>query len=167
MTRQWILDHHPQPDEKPSQFFKLTETALYNSNLSPATGPGGLADKKAVIVKPLFLSNDPSQRTWIGEKGSYITIKVGDLMKSWGVGKVVESHKEGFKKGDLVWGMLAWSEYMLFEDPETHYPPGLTKLTEAQASDPASYIAARLTVWTLFHQMIPASSRHPPPPVPP
>ena len=68
------------------------------------------------------------------------------MMKSWGVGKVVESYKPEFKRGDLVWGMLAWSEYMLFENPNTRYPPGLNILTEEQAENPATYIAAGLTV---------------------
>ena len=137
-SRQWVLDHHPRKDEKPSQFFKLIET--------PLPGPGELAGKKAVIVKPLLLSNDPSQRTWVGADGSYITVKPGQVMKSWGVGKVVESYKDEFKKGDLVWGMLSWNEYMLFEDPGTYYPPGLSKLTEEQAKDPGNFIALKMTV---------------------
>jgi len=137
-TRQWILDHHPQKNEKPSQFFKLVENSLTES--------GDLANKKAVIVKPILLSNDPSQRTWVGAEGSYITVKPGQVMKSWGIGKVVESSKDGFKKGDLVWGMLRWSEYILFEDPETRFPPGLSKLTEEQARDAGGFIAMRTTV---------------------
>lgn len=146
ITRQWILAHHPKGGENPSQAFELTETSLFNSQLSPVHGPGGLADKKTVVVQPIWISNDPSQRTWIGERGSYITVRVGELMKSWGVGKVIESYKPEFKKGDLVWGLLAWSEYLLFEDPGTRYPPGLTILTKEQARDPAAFIAARLTV---------------------
>ncbi|KAF8453847.1 hypothetical protein BGX38DRAFT_1175857 [Terfezia claveryi] len=145
-TRQWILDHHPQKDERPSQFFKLIEI--------PLPGPGELADKNAVIIKPLLLSNDPSQRTWVGAEGSYITVKLGQVMKSWGVGKVVESYKDGFKKGELVWGMLGWDEYMLFEDPATQYPPGLSKLTEEQARDPGGFIALRLTGLTAYYGLL-------------
>lgn len=144
-TRQWILDHHPQRDEKPSQFFKMIET--------PLLGPGQ-AQKKVVIVKPLLLSNDPSQRTWVGASGSYITVKPGQVMKSWGVGKVVESYKDGFKKGDLVWGMLGWSEYMLFEDPDSQYPPGLSRLTEEQARDAGGFITARLTGITAYYGLL-------------
>ncbi|KAF8430399.1 hypothetical protein EV426DRAFT_708594 [Tirmania nivea] len=145
-TRQWILDHHPQKDEKPSQFFKLIE--------KPLPGPKDLADKQAVIIKPLLLSNDPSQRTWVGAEGSYITVKPGQVMKSWGVGKVVESYKNEFMKGDLVWGMLGWNEYMLFEDPGTHYPPGLSRLTDEQAKDPGSFIAMRLAGLTAYYGLL-------------
>ena len=150
ITRQWVLAHHPKAGEDPSQAFELTETALFNSQLSPVYGPGGLVDKKAVVVKPIWLSNDPSQRTWIAEQGSYITVKAGELMTCWGIGKVIESYKPEFKKGDLVWGFLAWSEYMLFENPHTRYPPGLTILSEEQAKCPSTYIAARLTVCILL-----------------
>ena len=146
ITRQWVLAQYPKAGENPSQAFELTETSLFNNQLSPTNGPGGLKDKKVVVVQPIWLSNDPTQRTWIGERGSYMTVKIGELMKCWGIGKVIESYKPEFKKGDLVWGLLAWTEYLLFENPDTRYPPGLTILTEEQAKNPATFIAARLTV---------------------
>lgn len=75
-------------------------------------------------------------------------------MKTFGVAKVIESNKDAFKKGDLVWGMLAWSEYMVFDDPAAQYPPGFTKLTEEQARDPEEYLATRITGLTAYYGLL-------------
>jgi len=40
-------------------------------------------------------------------------LKVGDVMRAWGVGEVVESKSQLFKKGDVVTGTLNWQQYAL------------------------------------------------------
>ena len=93
-------------------------------------------------------------------------MKVGELMTCWGIGKVIESYKPEFKKGDLVWGFLAWSEYMLFENPHTRYPPGLTILSEEQAKCPSTYTYRSkidgMYSTTKIHRCALALSFHPP-----
>ncbi|KAF8465702.1 hypothetical protein BDZ91DRAFT_697039 [Kalaharituber pfeilii] len=154
ITRQWVLARRSEPNEDPSKTFELEETVLYNSMLEPEYGPNSWAAKKKVAIKVHWLSNDPSQRTWIGRQASYIVMNPGDVMRAWGVGQVIESYKDEFKRGDWVYGMMSWSEYIIYDDPATTYPPGLQKLTEEQAKDPASYIAARLTGLTAYYGLL-------------
>ncbi|KAJ9091506.1 hypothetical protein QFC19_009051 [Naganishia cerealis] len=69
-----------------------------------------------VRVKTLYLSNDPTQRSWI-QKGinperMYVPpVGQGEPMRSLGIGQVVESKSSTYKNGDLVICLLYWSQY--------------------------------------------------------
>lgn len=67
--------------------------------------------KDTAIVKVLYLSCDPAMRVWLSPSRSYMQpVKEGSVMACAGVGEVV--HPAGaFRLGDLVWGMLGWTEY--------------------------------------------------------
>jgi NADPH-dependent curcumin reductase len=69
-----------------------------------------LADGE-LLVKTLCLSIDPTIRGWI-ERDTYLpAVKVGEVVRSGGIGEVVESRHPGFKAGDRVFGLLGWQEY--------------------------------------------------------
>ncbi|ODV64917.1 NAD(P)-binding protein [Hyphopichia burtonii NRRL Y-1933] len=74
-----------------------------------------------ILVKVLYLSNDPTQRVWI-QKGldasrMYVPpVKEGEPMRSLAVGKVIESKSDKFSKGDLVSGALHWSDYAIVHE---------------------------------------------------
>jgi NADPH-dependent curcumin reductase CurA len=69
-----------------------------------------------VRVKTLYLSNDPTQRTWI-QKGinperMYVPpVGQGEPMRSLGMGQVIESKSSKYKDGDIVVCQLYWSQY--------------------------------------------------------
>lgn len=151
VARQWKLAKNPVAGEKFSSFFALHEVPLTNQDQTPE-GQGGKSAKNKVLVKLRYLSNDPSQRTWIGEgKRSYMEpILPGQVMRAWGAGEVIESFKPEFKKGDMVAGQLDWKEYALFEDP----PKGGAGLEVLpQGVDPADYLAMGMTVRLLEFAM--------------
>jgi len=65
----------------------------------PARAPG----EGEVLVAVEFLSLDPAMRGWMNEGKSYIApVKIGEVMRALGVGKIVESRAEGFSAGDYV-----------------------------------------------------------------
>ncbi|KAM7464853.1 hypothetical protein LguiB_012415 [Lonicera macranthoides] len=76
---------------------------------------------KAILVKNLYLSCDPSMRTRMMKLGgSYAqSFKPGSALRSFGVGKVIESGYPKFKEGDLVWGRTGWEEYSLIVEQQT------------------------------------------------
>ncbi|KAL5781033.1 hypothetical protein ACOSP7_006062 [Xanthoceras sorbifolium] len=78
-------------------------------------------DSNAVLLKNLYLSCDPYMRPRMKKlEGSYVeSFKPGSPICGLGVGKVLDSGHEGFKKGDLVWGMTGWEEYSLVTAPES------------------------------------------------
>ena len=65
-----------------------------------------------VVVKVLYLSLDPAMRGWMNEGRSYIEpVRLGDVMRAGGVGRVVASAHPGFSEGDVVTGGLNVQEY--------------------------------------------------------
>lgn len=91
-----------------------------------------------VLLKTLYLSNDPAQRSWISplaqpERLYLPPVQVGEPMKSMGIAQVVESRSSDVPVGSLVTGLPGWSEYSVDDAknvsiiepqpglPETHF----------------------------------------------
>lgn len=66
-----------------------------------------------MLIKQTHMSLDPAMKGWMTEdRNSYIPpVELGEVMRSSGVGEVVESKHEGFAVGDRVVGMMGWTEY--------------------------------------------------------
>jgi NADPH-dependent curcumin reductase CurA len=70
-----------------------------------------LAEGEA-LVRTLYLSLDPAIRVWMNGVDTYVPgIHVGDVMRAGGLGEVVQSRSPAYAEGDLVFGMMQWSEY--------------------------------------------------------
>jgi NADPH-dependent curcumin reductase CurA len=71
------------------------------------------ADGEA-LVRTLYLSLDPAIRVWMNGIDTYVPgIQVGDVMRAGGLGEVVQSRNVAYTEGDLVFGMMQWSEYCI------------------------------------------------------
>ncbi len=71
------------------------------------------ADGEA-LVRTLYLSLDPAIRVWMNGIDTYVPgIHVGDVMRAGGLGEVVRSRNAAYTEGDLVFGMMQWSEYCI------------------------------------------------------
>lgn len=77
------------------------------------------------LVKQNYMSLDPAMFGWMSpDTNSYIPpVALGDVMRSSGVGEVIESNHPEFKVGDRVMGMMGWQEYFLSKGQ------GLNKIT--------------------------------------
>ncbi|OYV49095.1 MAG: NADP-dependent oxidoreductase [Acidocella sp. 20-58-15] len=74
--------------------------------------PARQPDEGEVLVAVEYLSLDPAMRGWMNEGKSYIApVKLGDVMRAGGVGKVLESKAAGFAAGDFVSGSLGVQAY--------------------------------------------------------
>lgn len=94
--------------QSPTSTFKLNNGSLDPSKL----------DEDKLLVKTIYLSNDPTQRAWIQKgvdpKRMYVPpVLEGDVMKSIGLVKVVlvGSKVSGYKVGDYATGWISWSDY--------------------------------------------------------
>ncbi len=67
------------------------------------------------LVKQTHMSLDPAMIGWMSpDTESYIPpVELGTVMRSSGLGEVVESQHPDFKVGDRVMGMMGWQEYFL------------------------------------------------------
>lgn len=118
-TRQWILAEKPTdlPQlEGSNPTFKIKETELPD-----------LQDDQ-VLVKAIYLSNDPAQRGWISrgidpERLYVPPVKEGEPMRARGLCEVVESKSSKYKSGDTVLASINWCEYGIFPAKECQPAP--------------------------------------------
>ncbi len=99
-NRQWLLTSRPQGMINGSEF-KLVESEL------PVPSDGEL------LVQNLYLSCDPTQRGWIGGDTYLPAVKIGEVVRSFAVGKVLESKNPKYETGQLVQGLFGWQDYAI------------------------------------------------------
>ena len=85
------------------ELFEIVEKEI------PTAGEGQL------LVKQNHMSLDPAMFGWMSpDTNSYIPpVELGSVMRSSGIGEVVESKHPKFKVGDRVMGMMGWQQYFL------------------------------------------------------
>src|SRR5271167_3333224 len=88
-NRQWLLARRPNGAIQDSDF-NLVETE------APIPGEG------EVLVRNTMLSCDPTQRGWIAFDTYLPAVKIGEVVRSIGVGRIVASNNPGFAVGDIV-----------------------------------------------------------------
>ena len=116
-TRQWILTNAPTELPSlsgPEQTFTLHTTPL------PALQPN------QVLVKSLYISNDPAQRAWITKgqdpKRMYTApVLPGDVMRARSVAEVLASTSDQYRPGQHCLAGMGWSEYSV-EDVTPNNP---------------------------------------------
>lgn len=83
-----------------------------------------------ILIKQTHMSLDPAMLGWMSEdRESYIPpVELGEVMRSSGVGEVVESKNAKFAVGDKVMGMTGWQEYVLSDGSGFNkLQPGVTE----------------------------------------
>jgi NADPH-dependent curcumin reductase CurA len=99
MMKQILLNARPEGDIKYSDF-KLVETEI------PSPGDN------EVLIKTLYLAVEPAMRGWMENRADYVApLELGDVMRSYGAGRVVESNNPKYPVGTVVGGTLGWREY--------------------------------------------------------
>lgn len=64
-----------------------------------------------VLVRAEYWSVDPAMRGWVAAAANYAEpVPIGGVMRAHAVGRVVESRSAAYAPGDLVLGMLGWTE---------------------------------------------------------
>ncbi len=98
-NRQWRLASRPEGMVDESNFRWLEEPV-------PALEADG-----QVLVRNLYLSLDPTQRGWMARDSYLPAVAIGEVMRGFAVGRVVESRHDGFAPGDVVRGLFGWQDY--------------------------------------------------------
>jgi len=65
------------------------------------------------LVRNLYLSLDPTQQGWMKYDTYMPAIPLGEVVRSGGVGEVIESRSPLYTKGQLVSGLVGWQEYTI------------------------------------------------------
>ena len=117
LNRQWILRQRPQGLIQDGDL-ELVETP------TPALKEGD------VLVRTVYLSLDPTNRTWMNDSVGYLPpVGLGEVMRGLTLGVVEESQSQKFKVGDVVTtAMVGWADYGVVPDvgvSRVHRAPGL------------------------------------------
>lgn len=65
-----------------------------------------------VLVRNLYLSVEPAMRGWVSAVANYSEpVRIGEVMRSFAAGEVLQSAHPDFKPGDKVVGMFGWQEF--------------------------------------------------------
>ncbi|KAL8760791.1 MAG: hypothetical protein Q9184_003050 [Pyrenodesmia sp. 2 TL-2023] len=131
-TRQWILTNKPTDLpvlSGPSQTFTLQTHSL------PSLKP------HQVLLKSLYISNDPAQRGWIGanvdpERLYVPPVPVGVPMYARCICQVLSSTADDFNEGETVLANLGWTEYGILD------ARGLQKTQDIEGVGITQYLGA-------------------------
>jgi NADPH-dependent curcumin reductase len=65
-----------------------------------------------LLVHNIYLSVEPAMRGWVSNVANYSEpVRIGDVMRSFAAGEVLQSAHPDFKPGDKVMGMFGWQEF--------------------------------------------------------
>ncbi|MDI4234209.1 NADP-dependent oxidoreductase [Bradyrhizobium sp. Arg237L] len=65
-----------------------------------------------ILVQNVFLSVEPAMRGWVSSVANYSEpVRIGEVMRSFAAGEVLQSAHPDFKPGDKVMGMFGWQEF--------------------------------------------------------
>ena len=102
-----------------------------------------------VLVAVQYLSLDPAMRGWMNDGKSYIPpVKLGDVMRAGGVGRVIATNDENFTIGDNVVGMLNVQQFAKLPGKE------LTKVNARLAPLPRYLGALGMTGMTAYFGLL-------------
>ena len=100
-NRQWLLDNRPVGMIGP-EHFKYVETTI------PEPGEG------EVLLETRYLAVDPAMKGWMENRADYVSpLEIGDVMRGYGTGRVIESRNDRLPTGTIVGGSLGWQEYVV------------------------------------------------------
>ena len=101
INKKWILKTRPTGLVKSSNF-ELIEERM--SELS----------KGDILIQTEYLSMDPTQRMWLTEVPGYLPpIQIDEVIRSGGIGRIIQSKNPNFKEGNLVSGYVGWQTHLI------------------------------------------------------
>ena len=96
----------------------------------PVADPG----EREVVVRVRYIGLEPAMRGWMNEGRSYVPpVRIGEVMRAFGVGEVIASEHPDLAVGDHVVGLLGVQEYALVSGD------GLTKV-DSQLAPLTTYL---------------------------
>ena len=98
VNRRWLLARRPRGLVQ-AEDFQWSEAEI------PTLAEG------EVLVRNLYVSCDPTQRSWMAVKTYMPAVNLGEVMRSFAVGEVRASRNPKFREGEIVYGMFGWQDY--------------------------------------------------------
>ena len=102
-NKKWILKERPIGLVKDSDFELVSEEL-------PAINEG------EILIENIYLSFDPTQRSWLNDVPGYLPpVQIDEVVRSGGIGRVIDSKNPDYKTGDLTFGLVGWQTHCLIK----------------------------------------------------
>jgi NADPH-dependent curcumin reductase len=136
-NRKWVLKARPQGMPQATDFELRDE-------------PVPELAENQFLVRNLYLSCDPAQRSWLARDTYVPKIALGETMRAGAAGRVVASRHAQFREGDIVSGMFGWQDYAVSDGR------GFVDVTKLPAAVPIPLCmsALGLTGLTAYYGML-------------
>ena len=67
-----------------------------------------------ILLENIYLSFDPTQRGWLNDEPGYLPpVQIDEVVRSGGIGRVLQSKNQEYKVGELTFGLVGWQTYCL------------------------------------------------------
>ena len=100
-NKKWILKERPMGLVKDSDFELVIEEL-------PKINEG------EILIENIYLSFDPTQRSWLNDVPGYLPpVQIDEVVRSGGIGRVIDSKNPDYKTGDLTFGLVGWQTHCL------------------------------------------------------
>lgn len=119
-TKQWHLKSRPTG---------LPTYSGSNANFSLVDVDLPKLSANQVLLKTLYLSNDPAQRAWLDDSpGLYVApVPIDGPMRARGIAEVLASNSDSVKVGSKVTATMGWTEYAVLDASEVIVLPPVPK----------------------------------------
>lgn len=116
-NRQWVLKNRPFGD-------------LKDGDLELVNAPIGTPGDGEVLIRTVYLSLDPTNRTWMNDSEGYLPpVQIGAVMRGLSLGVIEQSKSGRFAVGDIVTTAAGgWADYAVVPEStvgKVHRFPGL------------------------------------------
>ena len=102
-NKKWILKERPMGLVKDSDFELVSEEL-------PKINEG------EILIENIYLSFDPTQRGWLNDIPGYLPpVQIDEVVRSGGIGRVIDSKNPDYKIGDLTFGLVGWQTHCLIK----------------------------------------------------
>lgn len=133
-NQQWLLVKRPT-DLLSEENFELKKTKL-----EP------LKDGQ-FLLQNCYLSFDPTQRIWSSIDSYMPKVPLGDVMRAFGMGQVIESKSKRYKPGDIIFTDVGWQQYKLIDSNEKEL---VKPVVIPGFLDPVTMLALSITGFTAY-----------------
>jgi NADPH-dependent curcumin reductase CurA len=134
VNKQWLLK------SRPSDLLTLEHFELAEQTVPPLT-------ENQVLLENHYLSFDPTQRIWAAIDSYLPKVALDDVMRSFGIGQVIESTSSKYKVGDMVFTNIGWQQYKLLDLNQKE----ITKPVKIPGFlDPVTLLALSITGFTAY-----------------
>ena len=96
------------------------------------------------LVRTTYIGMDAAARTWLDDQPGYLPpVQLGEVVRSAGIGEVVESRCPAYAVGDVVTTLTGFQEYVVVRDDLfcTPVAPGLSQLAAMSVYGPTGATA--------------------------